>query len=61
MLPLGSLFEASTSIDELFENVKPSIIAVCSFDNIQKIGKLISIGFKRSALEESVLENFLKK
>lgn len=61
ILPLSSLFSNSTSIDELFESLKTSVNSVCDNENIFKIAKLLSIGFKRSALEEKIIAFYLEK
>ena len=51
MLPLRCLYLDSTSADELFQNIKDNVNSVCDNENIFKISKLLSIGFKRNTLE----------
>jgi hypothetical protein len=59
MLPLSSLLAKSGSADELFQSLKTSVNSVCDSENIFKIAKLLSIGFKRSALEEQIIAFYL--
>jgi hypothetical protein len=55
MLPISNLYSESSSADDLFDSLKANILLVCNQENVLKIGKLISIGFKRSSLEAAVV------
>ena len=48
-------------MDDLFDTLKLSIVLVCTHENINKIAKLISLGLKRSSIEDNIIDLFIKK
>lgn len=60
LLPLRGIYLLTSSSEELFESIKDNLVVLSNHENILKIAKLISIGFRRNTLEQELIVTYLE-